>query len=406
MTTGQTISVGLAGIGGYGGNYLAHMLDRADDLGVRLVGAVDPYPERSPHLARLQATDVPIYADLEAFYARHAPDLFVIASPIHHHMPQTRLALRRGAHVLCEKPLAATIQDGLETLEVEQESGRFVAIGYNWSFTHAIQALKRDILAGVFGRSLRLKSLVLWPRWQPYYTRNRWAGHIRDNTGTWILDSPVNNATAHYLHNLFYLLGDAVETSAQPVDVQAERYRANAIENYDTAALRAHTADGTEILFYTAHPVPENIGPIFHLEFEQAVITYNGRDSEILAQFHDGRIHSYQNPDANAHTAKLPRCIDNVRSGGRPLCGIEAATAQTRCMNGAQESGPIVEFPRELIHDEGDRGWVEGLSGTLLDCYQHTLLPSERGDVAWARAGAVIDLRGYNHFPNPDLKRD
>lgn len=393
------MTLGLAGIGGYGGTYLTYLLDHADQLGVRLLGAVDPYAQRSPHLPRLQAAKIPVYPDLTDFYANHQADLMLIVSPIQHHMPQARLALGHGSHVLCEKPLSATIQDGLATMEAERDSGRFVAIGYNWSFTDSIQALKADILRGRFGRPLRLKSLVLWQRWVPYYTRNRWAGRIRDEDGAWILDSPVNNATAHYLHNMFYLLGDDSHTSAQPVDVQAELYRANAIENYDTAALRAHTEGGVEILFYTAHPVAHDTGPIFHFEFEEATITYNGPGSEMLAQFHNGLIQSYPDPNVTAHTDKIHRCIENVRKGTRPLCDVAAATAHTRCMNGAQESSPIVDFPRALIHDEGSRGWVDDLADTLLFCYQQNILPNERDGVAWASPGQIVDLRAYDSFP-------
>jgi predicted dehydrogenase len=400
MSTQELITVGLVGIGGYGGNYLQLIREKAIDLGIHLVGAVDPYAERSPHIEWLRAEKIPIYADLNAFYAQHTVDLLIIVSPTHHHMAQSRLALGRGSNVLCEKPLAATVQDALETLRLEQESGRFVAIGYNWSYTNPIQTLKEHIARGQFGAPLRLKALTLWPRWQPYYTRNRWAGHIQDETGTLILDSPLNNATAHHLHNMFFLLGDSPDQSAQPTDVQAELYRANAIENYDTAAMRAHTADGAEILFYTAHPVQAELGPIFHFQFEDAVITYSGRDSQILAQFHDGRVQSYGNPETDAHAIKLGHCINAIRRGERPICGIEASIAQTRCMNGVQESSEIRSFPEDLRREAGDQGWIEGLSEIFFDCYQKGILPAERGDIPWASAGTVVDLSGYEAFPS------
>ncbi len=239
----------------------------------------------------------------------------------------------------------------------------------------------------------------MWQRWIPYYTRNRWAGRIQSDDGVWVLDSPVNNATAHYLHNMFYLLGDAPHTSTQPVDVQAELYRANAIENYDTAALRAHTADGTEILFITAHPIADDLGPIFEFQFEQATVRYDGVGHEIIAHFHNGDEQRYADPNSTAHTAKLRRCLENIRQGTPPLCDVAAATAHTRCVNGVQESAAILDFPRALIHDEGSRGWVEGLAQTLSDCYAQNRLPSEGPGAPWAEAGRIIDLRDYHYFP-------
>ncbi len=399
MSSRNIVSVGLVGVGGYGGNYVRQILDPAQDLGIRFVGAVDPFAEAAPAWPALQAQQIPVYADLAAFYAEQSADLLVIASPIQYHMPQTQFALQHGSHVLCEKPLAATIQDGLETQALEAASDRFVAIGYNWSFTAPVLQLKQDIRDGVLGAPIRLRALTLWPRGEAYYARNRWAGHIHSTDGAWVLDSPLNNATAHHLHNLFFLLGNQNDTCAMPVSVQAERYRANAIENYDTVAMRAYTADGVEILFYTAHPVQEELGPIFHLEFEQATVTYSGRDSEIIAQFHDGRVRSYGNPETEAHNIKLGHCVEAVRHATRPVCGIEAALAQTLCMNGVQESGEIVDFPPDSIHQENGLAAVEGLSTLFFNCYEQGLLPSELNAVSWAQAGDVVDLRDYRRFP-------
>jgi hypothetical protein len=64
-----------------------------------------------------------------------------------------------------------------------------------------------------------------------YYQRSFWSGRIKDDNGNWILDSVASNATAHYIHNMFYVLGNEVDKSAVPVEVAAELYRANNIEN-------------------------------------------------------------------------------------------------------------------------------------------------------------------------------
>lgn len=54
-----------------------------------------------------------------------------------------------------------------------------------------------------------------------YNGRNAWAGARDDGAGTWILDSPINNATAHYLHNVLYVMGPAVDRSIRPVSVRS-----------------------------------------------------------------------------------------------------------------------------------------------------------------------------------------
>ena len=132
-----------------------------------------------------------------------------------------------------------------------------------------------------------------------------------------MLDSPVNNATAHYLHNMFYLLGKSPQASAMPVTVEAELYRANDIENYDTAAIRAIVECGTEVLFYTTHATPERRGPLSCFEFERAIVEYDaGGAGQFVARFHDGRTKSYGQPTLDRHE-KIWQAVDSVRAARR-----------------------------------------------------------------------------------------
>ena len=310
------VRVALVGIGGYGNSYLRRLLPAHAEQRIRFVAGVDPAPRNCQHLQELADAHIPIYQNLEQFYAESAADLVIITAPIHWHAPLTCLAVEHGSHVLCEKPVAATIQDAHTMTKAADAAQRFVAIGYQWSFSDAVQALKRDILDGEFGRPLRLKTHVFWARPKKYFARSDWAGKLKTADGAWVLDSIANNATAHYLHNMFYILGDTRETSTWPVDVQAELYRANAIENYDAAAIRCHTGDGVEILFYAAHCVATHQDPVVHYEFERAVVEF-AEDTEkgLTARFHDGRIKHYGDPNAT-YSNKIWQSID--AAGGSP----------------------------------------------------------------------------------------
>jgi predicted dehydrogenase len=274
-----------------------------------------------------------------------------------------------------------------------------VAVGYQWSFAEAILDLKADIQAGKLGQPIRLKSYVFWPRGTVYYGRNRWAGRLKTDDGQWVLDSPVNNATAHYLHNMFFVLGDQPATTAMPVSVQAELYRANPIQNYDSAALRCMTDSGVEILFYAAHPISDNIGPVFEYEFEEAVVRYADRGARIIATYRDGRRHDYGDPFADDQR-KLWLTAEAIRNKDEVVCQPQTAVAHVLAMNGVQESKPdIVDYPADLLRTSGEITWVEGLLGDLKICYERNLLPAEAGDITWASAGKIIDLRNYDTFP-------
>ena len=400
------IKIGLAGIGGYGESYLEALLPRQEALGARLVGAVDPMPHRCHRLHDLQQAGIPVYSSLADLFNDSGIDLMLIVTPIHLHAEHCCFALNQGVNVLCEKPLAGALPDALHMLEVQKQSSAFAAIGFQWSFSQAVQALKRDVMEGVLGRPLRLKSLVLFPRPISYFCRNDWAGRKRMPDGHAVFDSPVNNATAHYLHNMLYLLGQTRETSAMPTTVQAELYRANDIENYDTAALRLRTGDGVEVLFYTSHAAHERRGPQSRYEFENAVVDFDtANGGEFVARFHDGRVKNYGHPNADRHE-KIWDAIASARDGRPVACGISTAIPHAVCVAAAQDSAAqIVNFPlraRRLADCDGDPMIaIDQLGEQLTDCYRRDMLPGEHKDLAWARPSAAVEIGAQRETRQP-----
>ena len=395
------VRVALAGIAGYGDEYLASLLNDPRAAGAtQLVGVVDPAPQRCRRLEQLCLRQVPIHATLESLFAAATPaiDLVMIATPIHLHARHTCFALKHGASVLCEKPLAASIEDAVRMAECERAAGpdKFVAIGYQWCFSDAVQALKRDILRGELGRALRLKTICFFPRAVSYFSRNDWAGRLRTSGGEHVLDSPANNATAHYLQNMLYLLGGTRETAAMPTTVQAELYRGNDIENYDTAALRATLASGCELLFYTTHAVPERLGPRCRFEFEHAVVEYDFlQNPRFVARFHNGEVRDYGDPGRD-RTQKIWQSIDAVRTGAPPACGIRGATPHTVTVLAAQRSVPaIAAFPQSARHARQINGetviCIDGLGEGLNECFARGILPAEHGHLSWSHASMPVE---------------
>ncbi|MCS7463744.1 Gfo/Idh/MocA family oxidoreductase [Paenibacillus doosanensis] len=396
--SGNQVSLLLVGIGGYGSTYVKQLLNEPDLAEAVIAGIVDIHPERSNHYEMLKSMNIPFYPSMESFYAEKKADLAVISTPIQFHCEQTCLALANGSHVLCEKPIAATIQEVRRMMEARDRAGKFVAIGYNLSYTAQIQQLKRDIASGLFGKPKRLKSIVLWRRTDDYFSSG-WKGRRKSDKGEWILDSVAHNATSHYLHNMFYVLGARTDASLMPDSVEAELYRVNPIENFDTCAVKAIGEDGVELYFYATHAVQDNFGPSFCFEFDKATITYtSGQHADrIDAVFHDGTVKGYE----PQQSTKLLTCIEAAAVGGTDIpCGLEAAYAQVLCMNGMLESMPKVkEFPAGLVRrDEEVRSfWVDGLREALLDSYHRWALPSDLG-FEWAAKGDIVRMAGYEAY--------
>jgi predicted dehydrogenase len=172
----EKIKVVMAGTGGYGAYYLEELFHKQEKGDVMITGAVDPYSRRSIQYQRMRDKGIPVFSRLEEYFERHSCDLAVISSPIHFHAAQTCEALRNQSHVLCDKPLCALVRDAHSIIRCRDLSGRRVLVGYQWSYSQAVRELKTDILNGVWGAPLRLKTICLWPRGREYYNRNDWAG--------------------------------------------------------------------------------------------------------------------------------------------------------------------------------------------------------------------------------------
>src|SRR5690625_1569564 len=265
------VAVLLVGINGYGETYMREILSGKYE-NAYLAGAISTNPKRSKYYEEIQKREIPVYGSIEEYFQHHKADLTIISTPIHLHTKQSIFAMENGSHVLCEKPTTANPADIEKLIETRDRTGKFLAIGFNWSFAPPTQKLKADILSCKFGKAKRLKTVVLWPRNDDYYNRSSWAGKKYSQNGDMIFDSVANNATAHFLHHLFYLTGDAVDTSAQIDELTAELYKVNDIETFDTCAVTIKTTSDIEILYMASHAVHENRRPNFVLEFENATI--------------------------------------------------------------------------------------------------------------------------------------
>lgn len=370
----------IVGAGGYGVNYVNALLTEPWD-NVKLEGIVDPYLQSCSLKKQILQAGIPVYDTMEAFYKEHTADLAVISTPTFLHCEQSIQALQHGSHVLCEKPAAPTISQVQKMIAAQKQYDKFIAIGYQWSFSQAIQDFKQDLLSGVLGKPVTLKTMICWPRNRAYYRRGSgWGGRITKD-GTALYDSIASNACAHYIHNILFLLGDSLHTSILPKSVEAECLRANEIENFDTCALRFAFANGASAYFVASHATEQTKNPEFIYIFEKATVTFStDDDSQIIATFHDGSIKNYGNPFQD-NLKKLRDCIACVKEGGTPVCTVETAFPHTALIEHLQNHISISNFPPEMLCEDtaDDRIYVKNLMELMHQAYEDCSLFSQKG---------------------------
>jgi predicted dehydrogenase len=229
----------LVGVGGFGKVHAERIARLADEGLVELVAAVDPAVVLDP--PTIYGTD--LYADLsEALSAVGRVDVVIIAAPLGAHFKLATIALKAGADVYLEKPPVASVDDFRSLLEVEQQSGRVVQVGFQSLGSRALEILTEDALG--IGRLVRVSAVGPWSRTVGYWTRSPWAGR-RSLGGQPVIDGVATNALAHAVVTALAIVGcrrlDDVES------VETDLYRANAIESDDTSVVRIRTSRGFQV---------------------------------------------------------------------------------------------------------------------------------------------------------------
>jgi len=75
-----------------------------------------------------------VYDDWQRMMGEHQFDLVCIATPTLYHAPMTLAALRAGAHVLCEKPMAMNRDESANMLATAETLNKLHIIGHELRF--------------------------------------------------------------------------------------------------------------------------------------------------------------------------------------------------------------------------------------------------------------------------------
>jgi predicted dehydrogenase len=117
----------------------------------RVVAVSDLHPER---LARAQARypTVKTATDPRVLFSDPTIDAIVIATPISTHFELALQALRAGKHVLVEKPLTGTVEQGERLIEEATLGRRILMVDHTFVYTGAVSKIKELVASGQLGR--------------------------------------------------------------------------------------------------------------------------------------------------------------------------------------------------------------------------------------------------------------
>ena len=143
----KTIKIGVIGAGFIGEIHLQSLLEIPQVESVAVC-------ERDP--GRLQAVGEKyglqaLYTDLDEMLAAEKLDAVVIATPDELHREPAEKAAAAGAHILLEKPIATTVQDGEAIIAAAKAAGVKLQIGFTLRFSPVFRRFRQRQEAGWFG---------------------------------------------------------------------------------------------------------------------------------------------------------------------------------------------------------------------------------------------------------------
>ncbi|MEM1044988.1 MAG: Gfo/Idh/MocA family oxidoreductase [Pseudomonadota bacterium] len=156
--TNRPIRLGMVG-GGQGAfiGAVHRIAARLDDRYRLVAGALASDPDRAHASARElgipQERSYADYADMAKAEAERADGIEAVAivTPNHLHYPVARAFLEAGIHVICDKPLTATLEDAKALADLAEGAGRLFALTHNYTGYPMMRQARAMVAAGELG---------------------------------------------------------------------------------------------------------------------------------------------------------------------------------------------------------------------------------------------------------------
>ena len=140
-----------------------------------------------------------------------------------------------------------------------------------------------------------------------------------------------------------------------------------------------YTDAGVELNFSASHATREQAGPHLYYRFSKAVVTFHQGDGHMTVRYTDGTTHRLDDMQDNKIADML-----SFMDGGRQLCSVRAAAAQTAVIQAAHQAS-IQTFSDACIEQPTDDGHlvVKGLGEEMLQAFREHRRPHHQS-LVWS----------------------
>jgi predicted dehydrogenase len=371
MTALRVLLLGARGHGRWHLNNIRRLRERD----IELVGVYHPLPA---DVQRDQLIgNVPVSDDLGRLLRSTAPDITVVSTPIHTHVPLALEAMEHGSAVLLEKPPAPTMAE-YQAL-VDGANGVPCQVGFQSLGSAALPAVRQVIEEGSIGALRGIGAAGTWIREAAYFRRSPWAGH-RHLDGVPVMDGALSNPFSHAVVTALQV-ADAGRSTAL-ADIEVDLYRAHDMESDDTSALRLTTGDGSVVTVAVTLCPELHREPRVVVHGSRGTVTLMYTRDEVTVENGERRTRRYPRTDLLENLAD--HLVDRTVPLVAPLASMRPFM---QVMEAIAESPDPTVIPRAYITAQGAgdsrRLVVRGIDDAIERSVRDLALFREL-DLAWA----------------------
>ena len=149
IDTSKKIKVGIIGTGWIASAHMDSFLNMPD---VEVVAGADIVPERAKEFFEgYDMPEVQVFTDHNEMLDKVELDAVSVCTYNSTHAKCTIDSLNKGVHVLLEKPMCVTIEEAVEIMRAEKDSGKVLSIGFQPRFDANMQMIKKIVESGELG---------------------------------------------------------------------------------------------------------------------------------------------------------------------------------------------------------------------------------------------------------------
>ncbi len=343
------LRIAVIGCGRISYKHVEAIINNGDEC--ELVAVADPVIEKAELRAKEYnekvQTEVKAFSDYKKMIKDIDIDAVAIATESGYHAEIAIYCMKKGKHVIVEKPMALSTKDAEEMIKVSKDNNVKICVSHQNRFNAPIRKLRKVLEEGKFGKLINGTARILWTRNEGYYSQAPWRGTWDQDGGT------LMNQCIHNIDLLQWMMGGEIESMYAECDTFLRN-----IEGEDFGAIIIRFKNGAiGMIEGSACVYPKNLEETLSIFGEKGTVSIGGLAVNKIEtwkfegeEMEVGEDKS-EDPDSvygNGHTLLFKDFIEAVREDREPLVNGEEGKKAMEIVLGAYKSrllGEKIKFP-------------------------------------------------------------